>query len=60
MMLENPLYELGDEEDSPLVAEDLSDTEADITEFAKSANGDGDLSDTEADVAEVQEGDQSG
>jgi hypothetical protein len=39
--------------------EDLSDTEADVVEFAKEAGSDDDLSDTEADVGKLQENDQS-
>lgn len=39
--------------------EDLSDTEADVVEFAKKAGSDEDLSDTEADVGRQQENNQS-
>jgi len=39
----------------------LSDTEAELTDMAKSQNGDeGSLADTEAETTEVQEGDESG
>ena len=59
-MLEYLLHDFDDDEDGASGTEDLSDTEADMTEFAKNSNGDEDLSDTEADLTKVQEGDQSG
>lgn len=58
-MREDLMRGLGDDEDELVSGKDLSDTEADITEFSKARNGDDDLSDTEADITKVQEGEQS-
>jgi hypothetical protein len=52
--------------DEPVLPADdeelLSDTEAELTDMAKSQNGgdEGSLADTEAETTEVQEGDDSG
>jgi len=54
-MADEPIISADDEE------EQLSDTEAELTDMAKSQNGDeGSLSDTEAETTEVQEGDENG
>lgn len=51
--------EPGENEETELEhGEDLSDTEADVVEFAKEAGSDEDLSDSDADVGKLQENDQ--
>jgi hypothetical protein len=58
-MTDNAQYPYGDEEPGLDDDADLSDTEADMTEFAKEASADEDLSDNEADLRELREGDQN-
>lgn len=55
-MADEPVLPADDEDEL------LSDTEAELTDMAKSQNGgdEGSLSDTEAETTEVQEGDDSG
>lgn len=55
-MIDEPLPPADDEEEL------LSDTEAELTDMAKSQNGgdEGSLSDTEAETTELQEGEENG